>query len=741
MNREPESGANSPADPASEPHDVTARNRALGLAALQVAPWATLIHDSDGRFTDVSAAACKLLAYSRDDLLGATLNQLRGARPVAGSGTDLKRLEAGESLSATWNCTRGDGVTLNADVRSIRLNVPGRPRYASYPRDRAPKAAARSATERRLSIFLDENPCVCFQKGADGRYELINQRFADLFKITADGVLGKTDYDLFPTAIADAVAANDRQVAATGQLLVVEEDVPSEGGVRRYLSYKFPICDAAGRVVSVAGIAIDITERVQAETRLRIKERQLSVFFDDNPAMCFQKDLEGRYEFVNRKCAEVFGMDAAESLGKLDRDLFPAESAAQFRVSDEQVLASGTTVVVEQAVPGPQGTRWFLTHKFPIRGDDDRIVGIAGIGTEVTELKLAEARTRAGERRYRDLVELAPDAVLVVRDGIIALVNSAAVRLFGVSGAGVLIGTLYSDLFDESGDQPIRELNEQVLEGALTRPQPDLCIVAPDGTRKTVEVSAAHFDGPDGLAIQVIIRDQTERRRLEESLVEVTEQERRRFGADLHDDLGQWLTGAALMLGTYQSAIESAGGDGATAGKIRSIVIEALERARSLARGFAPDLERGGLVPALAALSQSCTERFKLECVFDGSDTALADLPAQAAMQLYRIAQEATTNVARHAHAHRIRIALRRRAADVTLRIEDDGAGIMAGLAESAEGMGIRSMRYRARLLGGTLTVANAAEGGTVVECCCPLPRNAALTPPPMGTVGSPSVS
>ena len=711
----------------------------LAAAALQSAPQATVIHDPDGNILEANTAACALLGYSHDDLRASTLAAIRDASALGRAASDLSSIEAGESVSDAWLCRRSDGSTFSADVRIVRLTVPGTARYAAYLSEGQAGTAERRAMEQRLGIFLNESPSVCFQKSVEGRYELINRRFANLFNVSFDSVVGKTDYDLFSTAIADAVRANDRHVAESGRLLITEEDVPSADGIHRYLSHKFPIRNAGGKVVSVAGIATDITAHRHAEERLRSRDQQLSVFFANNPAMCFQKGVDGRYELVNRQCAELFGMDAADSIGRTDADLFPAASAAEFRKSDLRVLATGTINVVEHAIPAADGTRRFLTYKFPIRNGAGEIVGIAGIGTEITELKRAEAQLRASERRYRRLVELAPDAVLIIRDGRIALVNSAAVSLFGASGPGALLGTTFADQFDPAGFDQIHALHERVLHSGQAPPLHDLYVVIPDGTRKFIEVSAARVDDPDGPAIQMLIRDQSERRRLEESLVDAAELERRRLGADLHDDLGQRLTAASLMLRAYENTLEAAGGDCAPIRKIHRVVLDALDRGRSLARGFAPDLEHGGLVPALTALAHGCTERFHIECHFDGAGPSIADLAPNAALQLYRVAQEAITNVARHANAHRISMAVRRRRADVLLRIEDDGIGIPTGGAEAAEGMGIRSMRYRARLLGGSLTVSATVGHGTIVECCCPLPSANVVPAPVMDPGPSPA--
>ena len=714
-------------------------NSDLAAAALQVAPQATVIHDLEGHIVDANAAACMLLGYSCDDLRASTLATIRDPSVVSQSASNLSRVEPGETVSDEWLCRRSDGTTFSADVRISRLNVTGTARYASYLHKGQAELVAQRAMEQRLEIFLNEGPSVCFQKSVEGRYELINRRFASLFNISFASIIGKTDYDLFPAAIADAVCANDRQVAESGLLLITEEDVPSADGTHRYLSHKFPIRDAAGRVVSVAGIATDITAHKRAEERLRSRDRQLSVFFENNPAMCFQKGVDGRYELVNRQCAELFGMDAADSIGRTDADLFPAASASEFRKSDLRALATGAITVVEHAIPAASGTRQFLTYKFPVRNDAGEIVAIAGIGTEITELKRAEGQLRASEHRYRRLVELAPDAVLVIREGRIALVNSAAVSLFGASGPGALVGTAYSDHFGDSGLEHIQALVERVLGAGLAPPLHDLYVVTPAGTRKFVEVSAARFDDPEGPAIQMLIRDQTERRRLEESLLDAAEQEQCRLGADLHDDLGQRLTAASLMLRAHEHALEAAGGDVAPVRRIHRVVLDALARGRSLARGLAPDLERGGLVPALTALAHNCAERFDIECHFDGAGASIADLPVHAAVQLYRVAQEAITNVARHANASRIKMAIRRRPADVLLTVEDDGIGIPAGVAGTSEGMGIRSMRYRARLLGGSLEVSKAEGRGTIVECRCPFRPSTAPRSPPVDSGLSPA--
>ena len=213
-----------------------------------------------------------------------------------------------------------------------------------------------------------------------------------------------------------------------------------------------------------------------------------------------------------------------------------------------------------------------------------------------------------------------------------------------------------------------------------------------------------------------------ERRRLDQEMARVADRERRRLGQDLHDRLGQHLTGTALAAQVLKEklAVRSAP-EVAEAEKVVRYIEEGIDLTRNLARGFfSPELEADGLMMALQGLAENVTERFSINCVFDGEESVRIQ-DSTVATQLYRIAQEAVTNAVKHAVATRIDIHLVKRGPEVTLAIIDDGIGFSDELPR-AEGLGLHLMRHGAALIGATVNVRRNDAGGTIAMCKLNIP-------------------
>ncbi|MFL6578860.1 MAG: PAS domain-containing protein [Povalibacter sp.] len=213
------------------------------------------------------------------------------------------------------------------------------------------------------------------------------------------------------------------------------------------------------------------------------------------------------------------------------------------------------------------------------------------------------------------------------------------------------------------------------------------------------------------------VREITGQKALEQEILEISNREQRRLGSDLHDGLGQELTGLSLLLkGLEMQLSREAQQYSSQIVKISDLLAHAIQSTRSLARGLAPvNLERGGLPEALKHLAVRCTDMYSLECSFVYGGQKLPDLEEGAATHLYRIAQEATTNAARYARAKSIVIDLRTSGRKLQLSITDDGIGLSAGLAQGRPGMGLKIMEYRARMLGGTIAFEEPGPGTRIV--------------------------
>lgn len=214
--------------------------------------------------------------------------------------------------------------------------------------------------------------------------------------------------------------------------------------------------------------------------------------------------------------------------------------------------------------------------------------------------------------------------------------------------------------------------------------------------------------------------DVTELRTMERRVLDAASRERQRLSSDLHEGLGQELTGVSLLL---RSAITAGQRGRSDVLELMSEAMAQVDRAitatRDLARGFSPvQIERGSLSVALDRLALDAERRLRIR-VTSSSQPADIRAPDLVADHLYRIAYEAVTNAARHSGCREVTIDLRREAGTLCLTVTDDGAGF-ADAERSADGLGTRMMAYRARLLGGTVRFEPVPGGGTRVVTSVP---------------------
>ena len=220
-----------------------------------------------------------------------------------------------------------------------------------------------------------------------------------------------------------------------------------------------------------------------------------------------------------------------------------------------------------------------------------------------------------------------------------------------------------------------------------------------------------------------VLRDSTERVRLEQEILNISDWERRRIAQDLHDGLGQVLVGAGFLADTLRQDL--ARKSDPTVRQINQILKEisaATQQARDLARDVQPvEPEPNGLMTALAKLAKQMAEIFHIRCEFKCPLPVSID-NHQTATHLFRIAQEAGTNAIKHGQPKRLLIRLTQTPKQMTLTIHDNGLG-MTNWAQRKTGMGMNIMRYRAGIIGGLLTFRNDAAGGAIVACAVPIPE------------------
>jgi signal transduction histidine kinase len=232
----------------------------------------------------------------------------------------------------------------------------------------------------------------------------------------------------------------------------------------------------------------------------------------------------------------------------------------------------------------------------------------------------------------------------------------------------------------------------------------------------------------------LLMTEMEERQRLEKEVLKISEREQRQLGQDLHEGVSQQLAGVTFLSKVLADRLRAENHrQSDSAVELSRLLHEALDATRSLARNFYPvEFESGGLQSALQGLAERTHGLFGIECEFRCLGGAPLKRDEDSAIHIYRIVQEALTNVIKHSRAHRVVIECSASGGQETVRIMDNGIGF--GSAPNGSGMGLHLMRYRARLIGAVLEVSrqNGNGRGTIVSCSMKAPsRQDSASPPP----------
>jgi signal transduction histidine kinase len=242
-----------------------------------------------------------------------------------------------------------------------------------------------------------------------------------------------------------------------------------------------------------------------------------------------------------------------------------------------------------------------------------------------------------------------------------------------------------------------------------------------DGSTFPMDLAVSEVGDQDNPHFVGIIRDLSERKYLEKALVSASENERREIGRDLHDALGQIITGISLLAKSLAKKLAAKGDPLAEdAEAMAGLSAEAMTETKRLAYGaFPTELERRGLQVALEQILEHTRRLHGIETRLE-APAEWASVGREIELHLYRIAQESVANAIKHGQPRRLAISLQRDAGELCLRIEDDGTGLPPTRDPDRVSMGLDIMRHRAALIGGTLCVGNRPGGGVEVRCCVP---------------------
>ena len=593
-----------------------------------------------------------------------------------------------------------------------------------------------------LRALIDSLPDPIFVKDRAGRYLLVNQSYARFLGSDSPAtIVGKTVFDIYPEQRAAEYHATDQAVLHTGQTLANQEGslTDLEGKQIHYLMTKAPLRNEQAAIIGIVGISHDITERKQMEQERQEQEYFIRQVLDTSPHLIFVKDGAGHFLLVNQAVATLFGMSKERLIHQNNATIHQqAQEVAQYAATDQQVIRTQQIVSVEESFTKPDGqTCWYYTIKAPLMQADGS-VNVLGISTDITDHRAMVEALRQSEARHRALLEAIPDAILRLDSNGTYLDIKEPTNFKSVRPTTELVGKRQRDALPPVVAEQVMYYDDKALAtGEMQLFEYDIEIDGKLYTRESRVVPVGHdevimivrditlrkqTEAENARLLTTIVEQHEQLRALSRRLAEIQEAERKGMARDLHDLIGQNLTALGLTLKLIQTQLPA---ELTASQQIKmqlqdaiSLVTQTTSAIRSMMTELRPPvLDDYGLLAALRWYSTQVATRsgLKIEVYGDATQPRLPELIENA---LFRIAQEALTNVVKHAQATQVMVVLALTETCVTLQITDNGQGFdPAALAPPALrlGWGLLNMRERAEAIGGCCDISSRPGTGVTV--------------------------
>ena len=524
-----------------------------------------------------------------------------------------------------------------------------------------------------------------------------------------------------------------------------------------------PIEDATGKIVGASKLARDVTGQKRAEASLRESEARFRTICEASPLGIILTDPNLNTIFANHAQEKICGFSAEEQAGQSWHAAIHPEDRERVIREWHELSQTGRAFRTERRYRHRNGKIVWASLIAAVIEDKAAVQGYVGIVEDITEQKRAEAALF--ESRERLSLALASARIAsfdwdIVNDR--RIWDENVHRLLGTDPRNFKGTTKEFFRVIHMEDRPLMQkaLDSAIETGAL---EVEYRAVLPNGEIRHISSRGkVHYDSSgravrmtgvtwditarkhaeeqiqtlnQELELRVVERTSelraavnaleaqiSERRRLEREILEISEREKARVGQDLHDGLCQTLTGIGCLVRVLQRNVEekklAPDTISAKAGEIVDLLKDATNEARGLAAGMYPvNIEEYGLAPGLKKLAADTALRFRIACKFECTGSIVL-VDNRAAAHVYRITQEAVSNAIRHGKAKLVLISLAAAGGWITLKIEDNGVGLLKDMEPT--GMGLKTMNYRARSIGGSLEIRQHPQRGIEVICSFP---------------------
>lgn len=707
------------------------------------------LHDATG-FVDCNQKAASMYGMAKGDIIGRATAELCPERQPDGRQSSKVIAEkdhaalGGKSQHFELRALRADNTTFDVDISLSRIELNGIAYLQSIVRDVTERKRIENllhVREQEFRAMVENSPDVVVRYDTHCRRVYVNPAMQRQFGLSINDILGKTPLESSTMAEAAAYMQQIQEVLKSAQESQMEFSFHDSQGREHWGHMRLvPEFNKDGKVVSVLTKTRDITERKRAEEDLKKREREFRTLAENIPDNIVRYDLHARRTYLNSSMVRTLGMDLETLLNSSQQELVHSRrlmAMDEYNQKLKKVLESGVSDELEMSVHHAMDGMQIHNVRFVAERDaQGKTVGVLAIGRDITAQKVAEEALQEREQRYREIFDNASDGLYLLEVTEDERFRNLDVNPTFEKSTGLrrdeLIGKCVDETVSpESAQSLIQKYRRCIDTGTAIEEEIELDL--PVGRRYYHSTLVPISNAGRIYRIVGISRDVTELKKIERDLEEsraqlrgltarreeVREEERKHIAREVHDELGQILTGLKLNISIieHKYAAESA--------SLREhlqetlmLIDRSLEVARNVASALRPAVLDLGIISALEWLAERFELNTGIQCKMNFQETEI-QLDENHEIALFRIVQESLTNVARHAKAERVDIAIAKDADDYVLKVRDNGTGFDTN-AKKTNSFGLVGIRERALMLGGTIAINSRPGKGTEIEVRIP---------------------
>lgn len=595
-----------------------------------------------------------------------------------------------------------------------------------------------------LRTVIDNIPDPIYVKDLEGRKTLANPAELKLLGLTSEAeVIGKTDFDFYPKEVAIEYWYDDMVVLKDEQSILHREGqlIDPTGRVLWTSGSKIPLRDNNNQLVGLLGISRDISVRKKALDALQESENFLKQTQTIANLGTYKLDINtGAWE-----CSELLnGILGIEHDYEKTIESWEALIHPDFRKEMHEYFLND--VLIDK-------NRFDKNYKI-IRNNDNVECWVHGVGElelnekgepvkmigtiqDITKRKILAEKLRKSEAMYRSTLNASPDIIAAVDlEGNVTMISPAAYTIYGTENEKDIIGQHFTHFLERDNINKAKSNFETAFTEQIGAVEFQLKIA--DGSRIDVEIKGDIirdiYGNPTGMVI--IIRDIADRKKWEGELrntqeqlkkfaahlQNVREEERLEIARELHDELGQILIALKIDMGLLKQKVLKCSESKDTKDilikfdDLLMLVDSTINTTRKIMTDLRPEvLFLLGYIEAAKLLVNKFEERFGIKCIFE-SELTNVNLTEQQSVALYRLLQEALTNIAKHASASLVKVQLIHKSNKLVLKIVDNGIGFDNKKISKNDSYGLLGMKERTFLLDGEFSIFGTKNIGTTIE-------------------------